>query len=83
MPNHRQSRARRVVKGMAALEPAPHRNRFRVKNTEKHILGQGNSKREKERDVCCVCEGGGGGGGGVKTVLVGHQHIQVECTIHT
>ena len=27
----------------------------------------------------CVCEGGGGGG---KTVLVGHQHIQVECTIH-
>ena len=61
MPNHRQSKARRVVKGMAALEPAPHRNRFRVKNTEKHILDHGNSKREKERNVCCVCEGGEGG----------------------
>ena len=67
MPNHRQSRARRVVKGMAALDPAPHRNRFRVKNTEKHVLGQGNSKREKERErVCvracvrvCVCVRGG------------------------
>ena len=38
MPSHRPSRASRVVKGTAALDPAPHRNRFRVKNTEKLAL---------------------------------------------
>ena len=67
MPSQRQSRARRVVKGMAALEPAPHRNKLRVKNIEKHML-----ERERERE-------GGGGGGGVR--LDGHHHIQVECDV--
>ena len=38
MPNQRQSKARRVVNGMAALDPAPHRNRLRTKNTIKTTL---------------------------------------------
>ena len=38
MPNQRQSRASRVVNGMAALDPAPHRNRLRMKNTANTIL---------------------------------------------
>ena len=36
-----------MVKGMAALEPAPHRNIFRVKNTEKHILEAGRDGEEE------------------------------------
>ena len=42
IPNQRQSKARRVVKGMAADEPAYHRNRLRVKNTTKIIPGTKN-----------------------------------------
>ena len=38
-PNHRQSRVSRVVKGMAADEPAPQRNRLSTKNTENAIPG--------------------------------------------
>lgn len=38
IPSQRQSRARRVVKGTAALDPAPHRNRFKMKNTENVAL---------------------------------------------
>ena len=38
MPNHRQSRASSVVNGIAALEPAPHRNKFRMKNTVNVVL---------------------------------------------
>ena len=39
IPNQRQSRASRVVKGMAADEPAPHRNRLSTKNTPNAIPG--------------------------------------------
>ena len=45
IPSQRQSRARRVVKGTAALDPAPHRNRFNVKKTENVAL------QESEREV--------------------------------
>ena len=38
MPSQRHSRASSVVNGIAALEPAPHRNRFSVKNIEKTTL---------------------------------------------
>ena len=38
IPNQRQRRARREVKGVAALEPALHRNRFRTKNIANDIL---------------------------------------------
>ena len=37
--NQRQSKASKVVKGMAADEPAPHRNRLRTKNTPNAIPG--------------------------------------------
>ena len=39
IPNQRQSKASKVVKGMAADEPAPHRNRLRTKNTPNAIPG--------------------------------------------
>ena len=35
IPSQRKRRARIVVKGTAALEPAPQKIRFNVKNTEK------------------------------------------------
>ena len=38
-PNQRQSKASKVVKGMAADEPAPHRNRLSTKNTPNAIPG--------------------------------------------
>ena len=41
MPNQRQSRASKVVNGMAALDPAPHRNRLSTKNTTKITLRSG------------------------------------------
>ena len=39
MPNQRQRRARRVVKGMAAEDPAPQSKRFSMKNTTNTTLG--------------------------------------------
>ena len=39
MPNQRQSRARSVVKGMAAEDLAPQSNRFRTKKIENTIPG--------------------------------------------
>ena len=52
MPSQRQRRARSVVNGIAALEPAPHRKRLRVKNTENVTLWKAN----KIQQVCvCVC----------------------------
>ena len=39
IPNQRQSKASKVVKGMAADEPAPHRNRLSMKNTPNAIPG--------------------------------------------
>ena len=39
MPNQRQRRARRVVKGMAAEDLAPHSSRFRKKKMEKTMPG--------------------------------------------
>ena len=39
IPNQRQSKASKVVKGMAADEPAPHRNRLSTKNTPNTIPG--------------------------------------------
>lgn len=38
MPNHRHSRASRVVKGMAADDLAPHKRRLRKKNTPNNTL---------------------------------------------
>ena len=38
-PNQRQSKASKVVRGMAADEPAPHRNRSSTKNTPNAIPG--------------------------------------------
>ena len=38
IPSQRKRRARIVVKGTAALEPAPHKKRFNVKNAEKMNL---------------------------------------------
>lgn len=50
MPNQRQRRARRVVKGMAAEDPAPQSKRFSMKNTTNTTLGvegrEGGGKRE-------------------------------------
>lgn len=37
-PNQRQRRASRVVNGIAALDPAPHRNKFKTKKTVKVAL---------------------------------------------
>ena len=39
IPNQRQNKASKVVKGMAADEPAPQRNRLRPKNTPNAIPG--------------------------------------------
>ena len=39
IPNQRQSKASRVVKGMAADDPAPQRRRLRKKNTPNVIPG--------------------------------------------
>lgn len=38
MPNQRQRSASRVVNGTAALDPAPHRNKFKMKKTVKLAL---------------------------------------------
>ncbi len=57
MPNQRHRRARRVVKGMAADEPAPHSSRFRKKNTPKTTLREGGRREEGGRK-----EGGREGG---------------------
>ena len=39
IPNQRQRRASKVVNGMAALEFAPHRKRFNIKNMTNTIPG--------------------------------------------
>ena len=39
MPSHRHSKARRVVKGMAAEDLAPHNSKFRKKKTPNTIPG--------------------------------------------
>ena len=39
IPNHRHRRASKVVKGMAALDPAPHRNRLITKKMTKTTPG--------------------------------------------
>ena len=51
MPNQRQRRARRVVNGMAALEPAPQRKRLRMKNTTKQTLQY---TQERSEGMACV-----------------------------
>ena len=49
MPNQRQRRARRVVKGMAAEDPAPQSKRFSVKNTTNTTLGmEGGGETDEE-----------------------------------
>ena len=63
IPNQRQSRARRVVKGMAAEEPAPQRNMLRMKKMPKAIPGTKKEvirtfvfQRSPPTTVCeCVC----------------------------
>ncbi len=39
IPKYSDNNANRVVKGIAALDPAPHRNRFNIKNTLNTIPG--------------------------------------------
>ena len=61
MPNQRQRRARRVVKGMAAEDPAPQSKRFSMKNTTNTTLGvegREGGRRERGREE----EGGRGEG---------------------
>ena len=48
MPNQRQRRARRVVKGMAAEDPAPQSKRFSVKNTTNTTLGMEGGETDEE-----------------------------------
>ena len=43
IPNQRQRRASKVVNGMAALEFAPHRKRFNIKNMTNTIPGTRNA----------------------------------------
>lgn len=55
MPNQRQRRARRVVKGMAAEDPAPQSKRFSMKNTTNTTLGvegreEGGGRGEEMQD---------------------------------
>ena len=61
MPNQRQRRARRVVKGMAAEDPAPQSKRFSMKNTTNTTLGvegregerkEGGGRKEEEGREC-------------------------------
>ena len=66
IPNQRQSKASKVVKGMAADEPAPHRNRLSMKKTPNTIPGTKKAvistlvfQRRPPTTVCvnvmCVC----------------------------
>ena len=48
MPNQRQRRARRVVNGMAAEDPAPQSKRFSVKNTTNTTLGMEGGETDEE-----------------------------------
>ena len=50
IPNQRQRRARRVVKGMAADDPAPQRSKFRKKKTPNTTL-KGGKKKTEEKEV--------------------------------
>ena len=53
IPSQRNRRARMVVKGTAALEPAPHMKRFSIKKTEKVNLrdsGRRDGRREGENE---------------------------------
>lgn len=50
MPNQRQRRASRVVNGTAALDPAPHRNKFKTKKTVKVALRW---RRWREYEIHC------------------------------
>lgn len=47
MPNQRQRRARRVVKGMAPEDPAPQSKRFSVKNTTNTTLGVDRGEKDE------------------------------------
>ena len=51
MPNQRQRRARRVVKGMAPEDPAPQSKRFSVKNTTNTTLGVEGGKKRRGGEV--------------------------------
>lgn len=51
IPSHRKRRTRIVVKGTAALEPAPLTKKFNVKNTEKvSLYGKKDGRRKGERE---------------------------------